>query len=374
MTWNYTIPRKRSRRIWRFATIAALVLVFVGVGRLIRIRRQMAATNPASAFVSRQYSPASAGMDSLPADVYPSKRTAASAAAERLTAAIASVDPDPQRIWVFLNPGQEGEVYAARIREAFPEAWWKTGVETGEEETQPGTVFVRVIEHEEPEVPAHSNPHHVGRGNSYAGSRGSLELRVNGQHGSNTVETRYDSRAWLSDFSAFANSHQHQTWIVAHSRRACTSSSEARAQAESDARDAIADLVRQQVVSLSHRPLNEWQLDHVASRPINAQNLIADRFVQHFHRPYGELWSEAILLDVSPERLSPLINDRLAAIGSQGLRTGRTAGAVAIVLVVILLLYLFLNTITKSYFTGRLRMGAVAAVAVLLLAAGAVMM
>ncbi|MDB5304049.1 MAG: hypothetical protein JWM97_1598, partial [Phycisphaerales bacterium] len=35
---------------------------------------------------------------------------------------------------------------------------------------------------------------------------------------------------------------------------------------------------------------------------------------------------------------------------------------------------LFLNAITKSYFSGRLRAGAVAAVAVLLLAAAAIMM
>ena len=373
MTWNYTIPRKRSRRIWRFTTVAAIVLVLVGVGRAIRIRHRMAAVHPVSAFVSRPYSPASAGIDAFPADVYPSKRAAASAAAERLTAAIASVDPDPQRIWVFLNPGEDGEVYAARIRDAFPEAWWTTGVETGDEETQPGAVLVRVADHEEPQQPAHFNAH-LGRTDSYAGPRGFLELRIDGRHGSNTLETRYDSRAWLSDFSAFANSHQRQTWTVTHSRRACTSSSEARAAAESDARDAVTDLLRQQLILHSHRPLNEWQLDQAASRPINVQSLIADRFVQHFHRPYGELWSEAILLDVSPQRLGPLVNDRLAAIGRQDMRAGRTVGAVVIVLVVILLLYLFLNAITKSYFTGRLRAGAVAAVAVLLLAAGAVMM
>ncbi|MDB5172081.1 MAG: hypothetical protein JWN51_854 [Phycisphaerales bacterium] len=365
MTWNYTIPKKKGRRVWRLGAVAAVVLVFAGV-HMIRARHRAAAMIPVGGFVPWQHSMAMEGMDTLPADVYPSKQAAAVAAAERLSAAIASTDPDPQRIWVFLGPDQDGEVFATRIRQAFPEAWWKTGVENGDEEPLPGTVFVRVVDRAEPERSAAAN--------SFAGHRGSLELRVNGQHGSTNVMTHYDSRAWLSDFSSFANAHFQRTWIVAHSRRACTSPAEARADAESDAAITVADLIHQRLAQSSRRPINGWRAADSNLASIGANQLICDRFVQHYHRPYGELWSEAILLDVSPGRLDPLINERLSAVGHRDVRAGRTVGAVAVVLVVILLTYLFLNAITKSYFTGRLRAGAVAAVAGLLLAAAAIMM
>jgi hypothetical protein len=346
--------------------IAAMVLVCVGMLHVVRARHRLHSPGFVRFNASQSHAAAMEGIDALPADVYPSKRDATSAVAQRLAAAIASVDPDPHRIYFFLKAGEDANAFASRVRQVFPKASWKIDVENRDGEAEPGTVSVRVFEQEEPRSQA--------RPESYGEPRGIIELRVEGQHGSTTAQTRYDTRTWISDFGAFANAHPRQTWIVARSRHACITPAEARAGAESDAAGMLADLVRQQILPSERLTIGSWRSEPPVVRSISVHDFVADRFLQHFHRPYGELWSEAILLDVSEQRLSPLVNERRAALGRHDARASRTVIGVTVVLAAILLAYLLLNTITKSYFSGRLRAGAVVAVAVLLLVAGAATM
>lgn len=363
MTWNYTIPRRRGRAR-RAIMIAAVVLVCVGTLHVMRARHQLHSPGFVRFNASQSHAAAMAGIDSLPADVYPSKRDATSAAAQRLAAAIASVDPDPHRIYLFLKTGEDANVIASRVGQAFPKAVWTTDTEHADETAELGAVFIRVVDREEPQSQV--------RPNSYEGSRGTLELRVEGQHGSTMVATRYDTRPWLSDFDGFINAHPQQNWMVTRSRQICTSPSEARA--ESEAAALIGGLVRRQIPPVERFHIGPTRSDPIESPAIAVGDFEADRFLQHFHRPYGELWSEAILLDVSAQRLRPLLNERRASLGRHEARASRTVVGVTVVLVAILLAYLLLNTITKSYFSGRLRAGAVVAVALLLLVGGATIM
>src|SRR5258707_11360888 len=63
---------------------------------------------------------------------------------------------------------------------------------------------------------------------------------------------------------------------------------------------------------------------------------ISDRFTQQFHRPYGNVWCESVLLDVTPQWLESLNHRQTAAARSRGNRVQATAASMAIVLVTIL--------------------------------------
>lgn len=97
---------------------------------------------------------------------------------------------------------------------------------------------------------------------------------------------------------------------------------------------------------------------------------ISDRFVQQFHRTYGDVWSESVLLDVSPQWVDNIHHQQAGAVRLRQTRIQTTAASMAVVLFTILLAYSFANVVTRRYFTGRLR--AIAIVSALIAVAVAV--
>src|SRR5207302_7991613 len=90
-------------------------------------------------------------------------------------------------------------------------------------------------------------------------------------------------------------------------------------------------------------------------------NFVVDRFTQRITPPRGteKLWSHAVLVDASDDKLLPLAQHYARAVREERTTVAHDALAVAGLLAVIALVYVFLNAVTKGYFTTRLRVGAV---------------
>ena len=83
---------------------------------------------------------------------------------------------------------------------------------------------------------------------------------------------------------------------------------------------------------------------------VRSGDLVADRFSQRLSRPYGDVWREAILIDVTPARLAGFYQqaDEAESVAFSS-RTGRLLGFVAIMFIATIL-YFVLNAITRGYY------------------------
>jgi len=86
---------------------------------------------------------------------------------------------------------------------------------------------------------------------------------------------------------------------------------------------------------------------------------VRDRFVQRFPREYGEIWSEQVLVEVPAIYLASASDEYQLMVNQHEHRVHRTVVSAAIVLATIVTAYLLLNTMTLSYFSGRLRVVAI---------------
>jgi hypothetical protein len=158
-------------------------------------------------------------------------------------------------------------------------------------------------------------------------------------------------KPWLDDPAAFL-SNTRQRWIVGRSTGPCLSATEATQQA-------CADASLQLVASLSGQMPMEadrsWLQRRLAS-DLSAGRLIEDRAVGVEHKPYGDLWSAAVLVDGSRAQLQRLAAEYSRSLGQQRVTRSRQLLSVAGLWMAILGMYALLNWLTKGYFRGRLRL------------------
>lgn len=172
-----------------------------------------------------------------------------------------------------------------------------------------------------------------------------------------------DSKPWADDFAKFVSDHPDRQWIVGRSTP-CLTEAEAAASAHDDAARKIVPRVLRQV---AHSDRDVRWLSELVSQDVRTGRLDADRLASRFGRPYGEIWAESILLDVSPQKLQPKVrqyqvhlNEYEIQSKAQQLRFQRRLGLAGIVIFISCLLYVLLNAVTKGYFTFRLRVAAAA--------------
>ena len=167
--------------------------------------------------------------------------------------------------------------------------------------------------------------------------------------------TTRPSKMWADDFATFVTSHPGQ-WVVGHCGEPCLSESEAGQQARTDAVKYVWPLIagRMQRSSVDA----EWLRGRVTADVV-AGRLDADSLAEEFHRPYGTVWTESVLLNISADRLDALVNSYQIDGGKwRSHQIGKLPKAVVAGLVGVWLTYLFLNVVTKGYFTIRLRLAA----------------
>jgi len=167
---------------------------------------------------------------------------------------------------------------------------------------------------------------------------------------------RYHEKPWLVDFPQFQSRHRDHSYVLARSTGPATARSEADRQALSQACRRIAQILDEIRARTPDRFLHGSF--HVNPADLEQYGMIVDRFSQRFYGTAGPIWRSAVLVDVSRDRLEPLIQSRMAVM-----RVERSmwAGVLLRLLglgVLITVVYVFLDTATRGYYTWSLRIAA----------------
>ena len=171
--------------------------------------------------------------------------------------------------------------------------------------------------------------------------------------------TTRPSKLWADDFAGFVSSRPGQ-WVVGHSPTPCLDEPTAAQAARTDAANAVWQAV---TARLGQTGGPDWLRNRVTADVV-AGRLDADHLAEQFQRPYGTIWTEAVLLDVSPDRLDSLLKSYKGEDAQRHRHESGIREAVGISIFGAWLGYLFLNAVTKGYFTFRLRLAAMLVTAV----------
>jgi hypothetical protein len=170
------------------------------------------------------------------------------------------------------------------------------------------------------------------------------------------------SKAWLTDFAAFTSAHP-GVWIVGRSQEPCLSEQEAQQAARADAAQAVYALLPQRLRDADDTDA----LKRSVLSAIAAGGLVTDAFPERFDRPYGTVWTESVLLDASPQKLDSFLAGYDSAWRDRQRRLSIMRASAAGLVTAAWLMYIFLNAVTKGYFTTHLRLGAAAVTAAALI-------
>ena len=108
-------------------------------------------------------------------------------------------------------------------------------------------------------------------------------------------------------------------------------------------------------------------------KPVNTTDIIEgdfilDRFVQSFEGTTGKIWRQALLLDVSPEKLKNLAMRKTVIAQARKTNFARMFFSIIGLIALITVVYAFLNAATKGYYVWSLRIsGFVFALVVIIL-------
>ena len=161
------------------------------------------------------------------------------------------------------------------------------------------------------------------------------------------------SGQWESAFADFVNSHPGRQWVVGRCDRPAISESEAADFAHRDAARQLEPLICR---ALNLRRRDQAWLKEKLRQDVRSGRLDDDHFAERFERPYGTVWTESVLLDVSPDRVDPLIGRYRGELNARQVRRGRRLGIAAILALATAGGYWMANAVTRGYFTGRLRL------------------
>jgi hypothetical protein len=166
-------------------------------------------------------------------------------------------------------------------------------------------------------------------------------------------------KSWAEDFPAFATANGSHQWIVGRSAKPCLSEAEALDQARQAAASQLRKLLRATLpISGPLRGESETWIRTRVDRELSFNNWIVDRSVSKTHRPYADIWSAAVLVDASPDRLAPARRDYETWRHLRTETVTHTAGSLVGLCLAILAIYFVVNAATKGYFRGRLRCAA----------------
>jgi hypothetical protein len=173
-------------------------------------------------------------------------------------------------------------------------------------------------------------------------------------------------KPWVIDDVAFRNAHPDRQWIVGRSERPATSESDAMASARADAARRLAAVVRSRVHGWIGDP--RWLQSRVGA-DVDSGRLDADTFVERFDRPYGTVYSGAVLLDASADRIEPVTQSARRELAARHRRAGMHAAIAGALLIFTWIGYALLNSVTRGYLTTRLRaIAAAVTIGILILA------
>ncbi|MHC4880618.1 MAG: hypothetical protein ACYTGL_29555 [Planctomycetota bacterium] len=185
---------------------------------------------------------------------------------------------------------------------------------------------------------------------------GVLSAAFSGQDWNLAGIARFIEKPWLSATSEFLSLRHNTTYLVVRSDKLAASRSLASRDVLGQAANRLGHLIDPHEDQGLPRPASVMLLEQ-----LEAGKYIADRFVQRLKRPYGDVYREALLIDIGNTNLRDMIQvtvnevrQHLAA--SEHQTATRVSGVVGVVLVVgsLTVLYLLVNWLTKGYYRGPL--------------------
>jgi hypothetical protein len=177
---------------------------------------------------------------------------------------------------------------------------------------------------------------------------------------SGNVDSENPNKGWATRFAQFVNAHPGRQWVVGRCATPCLSEAEAAQEARDNAAAKLYPIIERHV--RTSRLDGQWLADRVTG-DVREGRFEADRFTEQFKRPYGQVWTESVLLDVTPDNLDSVVGQYRDELGQRHVQTRRHLATAAIVILLSGLLYILLNIATKGYFTMRLRLATIAIIA-----------
>jgi hypothetical protein len=155
-------------------------------------------------------------------------------------------------------------------------------------------------------------------------------------NGWSNVTSDYVEKPWVEAFDVFVSARPRQRFVVGYSEKFV--SSERAAQ----------ELAMQDAISKS-------RVATVAGGSVTADiTHVVDRFAQKLSRPYGDVWREAVLLDVSEERMAKVIEH----VHMEAMLVQQHNASVILSLLILfgvsMVLCVVLNLLTQGYYRNRL--------------------
>jgi hypothetical protein len=170
-----------------------------------------------------------------------------------------------------------------------------------------------------------------------------------------TAEADYVDKPWVDGFGAYASARPNESLIIARSSGTCTSESEANQQALDDARSRLTEALGRE----TGRSLADLGRPAISTVDVLNGGFVVDRFVQSFDTSTGKVWRQAMLIDVSGQKLWQLANVKVHQTREVRMTWARMALSSVGVLLLIGAIYFFLNMATRGYYEWSLRIAGV---------------
>jgi hypothetical protein len=301
--------------------------------------------------------------DEFEADIYPSKLSAVRSLGLHINEPVQQVfgETSPSGFILFQGAHEHGfiEEFGRTITKTFPDANWTIAPETVA--VQPDEVGVRV---DLIKVQTHGAPWKSGSENEM--TTGTIQATVLAGDRQASMKAEFVDKPWVEDFAGFLNTKPNSRFIIAKSLESCMSEAEANNQAVQSACTQIADMLGRASLRQSGVPVS-------FAKPVNSADIldggfILDRFVQSFNGAAGKIWRQALLVDVSTEKLKNLARQKAIIARVRKRHFAGMFFSIAGLIVLITVVYAFLNAATKGYYTWSLRIaGAVFALVLIIL-------
>ncbi len=187
--------------------------------------------------------------------------------------------------------------------------------------------------------------------------KGILEVSVYPNNGKPTVlKAMVDEKPWLEDLAGFQSANPNGRFAVSRSHSSATDEKTAELEAVADACRQVARVLWE--MNPKRRNLLSGDLT-VNLTDIENQGMILDRFSQQLYGMAGPICRQALLIDLSPNKIQPLANAKFARVAEQQRTWARILLSFVGMSAVILLVYVFLNAATRGYYVWSLRIAAI---------------
>lgn len=175
--------------------------------------------------------------------------------------------------------------------------------------------------------------------------KGRIEAFVAVKNGNSTISVQFIEKPWVENFSLFTNQQSNKQYIVAKSNESCLTPGEADQQAIDNACNQVGPLI---LMNLKNPAI-------LSTKDILNSGMVIDKFLQSFNGSNSQIWREAILLDVSSQKLNHLAATVSGASRARLNSWAKMIGSIFGLFVLITIVYAFLNAATRGYYSLTLK-------------------